>query len=39
MGRTAVKCGRRQMSKITGELNGTSKNVMRLSYTQNSVVI
>ena len=38
LGSVTVKCDRRQMYKITGEIDGTSKNVMLLSCTENSVV-
>ena len=38
MGSTAVKCGRRQMPRITVEIEGTSKNVKLLLYAQNPVL-
>ena len=38
VGSATVKCNRRQMRKITGEIDGTSKNVMLLSCAENSVV-
>ena len=37
-GSTAVKCGRRQMPRITVEIEGTSKNVKLLLYAQNPVL-